>query len=348
MKQSFLNEQQLPLVIEPNGNGKTKEDLVRWLQASKDTFIQQYYKHGAILFRGFDLETPGDFESIAWEVDPRLRNDYYGTSPRNIVKGTTYIYTASELPAHYPIPQHCEMSYVTHPPISLFFYCHVEPEYGGETPICDFRKVYAGLNKEVREAFDKKGVLTVRNYSGLENKSRFNLFELKKWNEIFHTTDKAEVERQCKEQQIEFEWLPGGNLRLMHRTPASIEHPVLKDKVWVNHLQVFHPESAKFEYQHIHSRQQRGKTFFWKNFISAMVKFKSIGTKPIDQSMNALFGDGNAIPASYVEHVQEQIWNNMVIFPWKKNDIIAIDNFSTSHGRLPYEGKREILVCWSA
>jgi hypothetical protein len=37
-----------------------------------------------------------------------------------------------------------------------------------------------------------------------------------------------------------------------------------------------------------------------------------------------------------------------VIFPWRKNDVLAIDNFSTSHGRLPYEGPREILVCWSA
>ena len=49
----------------------------------------------------------------------------------------------------------------------------------------------------------------------------------------------------------------------------------------------------------------------------------------------------------YVEHLEEVIWKNMVILPWKKNDVIALDNFSTAHGRLPYEGKREILVSWS-
>jgi alpha-ketoglutarate-dependent taurine dioxygenase len=347
MKESFLNAQQLPLIIEPNGNGKSKKDLLHWMAANKDSIAQKFSKHGALLFRGFDIDTPNDFEDLALQVDPRLENGYYGTSPRNLVKGTKYVFTASELPGYYPIAQHCEMSYATNPPINIFFYCHVEPEYGGESPICNFRKVYAEMNSKIRDEFDKKGVITVRNYSGLESKSRFNLFELKKWNEIFNTTDKAEVEKQCREQQIEFEWLDGGNLRLLHRTPAAIEHPVTKEKTWFNHLQVFHPHGADVEYSYIHQHQHRGKTFFWKNFLSLMVKIKSMSTAPIDQSMNVLFGDGSPVPNSYVEHIEEVIWKNLVILPWKKNDVIAVDNFSTSHGRLPYEGKREILVSWS-
>jgi hypothetical protein len=79
-----------------------------------------------------------------------------------------------------------------------------------------------------------------------------------------------------------------------------------------------------------------------------MVAYKQRFTAPMDQSMNVLFGDGSPIPESYVAHVEEVIWKNLVIFPWKKNDVLAIDNFSTSHGRLPFEGKRNILVSWSA
>jgi alpha-ketoglutarate-dependent taurine dioxygenase len=70
--------------------------------------------------------------------------------------------------------------------------------------------------------------------------------------------------------------------------------------------------------------------------------------KAIDQPMNVLFGDGTEIPDSYVQHIEDLIWKHLVVFPWKKNDVLAIDNFSTSHGRLPYEGPREILVCWTA
>lgn len=347
MKESFINAQQLPLIIEPNGSGKSKAELLNWLNNKRADIDAKFLKHGAILFRGFEINNPNDFEDLAVTVDPKLEHSYYGTSPRNMVKGTKYVFTASELPGYYPIMQHCEMSYVKNPPVNIFFYCHVEPDYGGESPICNFRKVYAELDPKIRAEFDKKGVITVRNYSGLESKSKFNLFELKKWNEIFNTTDKAEVEKQCREQEIEFEWMDGGNLRLLHRTPAAINHPVTKDKVWFNHLQVFHPHGADVEYKYIHAHQHRTKTFFWKTFLNVMVKVKSLTTKPLDQSMNVLFGDGTAIPDSYVEHLEEVIWKNLVILPWKQNDVIAVDNFSTSHGRLPYEGKREILVSWS-
>lgn len=348
MKESFLNAQQLPLIIEPNSNGKSKPELLQWLNANKESFTKKFHQHGAVLFRGFEIDTPKDFEDVSLLVDPRLKNDYYGTSPRNIVKDTTYIFTASELPGYYPIPQHCEMTYVKHPPISIFFYCHVEPEYGGESPLCNFRKVYADLDPKIRNEFDTKEIVTVRNYSSIENTSRFNLFELKKWNEIFHTTDKEEVEKQCREQEIEFEWKETGNLRLLHRTLATIKHPQTGETVWFNHSQVFHPASAPVEYKFIHNRQHRAKTLFWKLLISAMVKIKSLTTQPIDQSMNVLFGDGTPVPDSYMEHIEETIWKNLVIIPWKKGDVIALDNFSTSHGRLPYEGKRQILVCWSA
>ena len=348
MKQSFLNEQQLPLIIEPNGNGKSKQELIQWLNGNKTTFKQQFHKHGAVLFRGFEIDSPKDFEDISLLVDPNLKNDYYGTSPRNIVKDTNYIFTASELPGHYPIPQHCEMTYVKNPPISIFFYCHVEPDYGGESPLCNFRKVYAEMNPKIREEFNKKGVLTVRNYSGLDSSSFLNIFELKKWNELFHTTNKSEVEKQCREQGMEFEWHKNDRLRILHRTPASINNPITGEAVWYNHLQVFHPASAAIEYSYIHAKQQRSKTLYWKLFLKFMVQLKNITTAPVDQSMNVLFGDGTPISTSYVEHIEELIWKNLVIIPWEKNDLIAVDNFSTSHGRLPYEGKRQILVCWSA
>jgi hypothetical protein len=347
MRESFLTGQTLPLIIQPGDDERSKAALLNSIRNDRDAFMKKFYNHGAILFRGFDIDTPKDFEDVAMLIDSRMEEGYYGTSPRNLVKGTKHVYTASELPPHYPIMQHCEMSYAKHPPVSLFFYCDVEPMYGGETPLCDFRKVYKEMDPAIREEFDRKGVITVRNYSGLDAKSMFNLFELKKWNEIFLTDDKAEVERQCREQEIEYEWLSNGNLRLQHRTPASMENPVTHEKAWFNHLQVFHPAAAAMEYQHIHHRQQRAKTFFWSVFLGAFVKVKGFTTKPIDQSMNVLFGDGTAVPDSYVKHVEDLIWRHLVIFPWRKNDMLAIDNFSVAHGRLPFEGPRNILAAWS-
>lgn len=347
MKKLFINEQQLPLIIEPDSAGRSKSELLQWIKNNQQQFSADLLKHGAVLFRGFEVLNPKDFEDLAVAVDPCLEKSYYGTSPRNVVPGTRYVYTASELPDYYPIMQHCEMSYVKHPPVNIFFYCLVEPVYGGESPICNFRKVYAELHPKIRDEFDKKGVVTVRNYSGASKKSVLNQFELKKWPEIFNTTSRDEVEKQCRDEGIAFEWRNHDHLRLLHHTPASVSHPVTGERAWFNHLQVFHPHGADTEYKYIHERQQRAKTFFWKYFLKALVKVKSLGTEPIEQSMNVLFGDYSAVPDSYVEHVQEVIWKNLVVIPWQKNAVMVLDNYSTAHGRLPYKGQRNVLVSWS-
>ena len=35
------------------------------------------------------------------------------------------------------------------------------------------------------------------------------------------------------------------------------------------------------------------------------------------------------------------------VFPWRRGDVLAIDNFAVSHGRLPDSGPREIAVAWA-
>ena len=72
MKQSFLNAQQLPLIIEPNGTGSSKQDLLQWLKNNKTELDKKFLQHGAILFRGFEINTPKDFEELAVAVDPKL------------------------------------------------------------------------------------------------------------------------------------------------------------------------------------------------------------------------------------------------------------------------------------
>ncbi len=346
MKTTTISGAQQPIVFE--SSGECFDDLINWIGSNQSDVVNQLHQAGALLFRGFPVDTPAQFERVAKAIDSELKNDYLGTSPRDKVQGTDFVFTASELPGFYPIMQHCEMSFLPNPPRKLFFFCHIEPPYGGETPICDFRKVYEQLDEKVRNDFEQKGVMTVRNYSGLGSGSKFNLFELKKWNQMFLTDDKKEVEKKCAENGIEFEWKANDSLRLINKTPAVITHPQSGRKTWFNHTQVFHISASAYEYKHIHARQQRLKTLFYSLFTAAIIPFKKFTNSPDEQSMNMKFGDGTVIPDEYVKHIEEVIWKNMVIFRWKKGDVLAIDNFCTSHGRLPYEGPREILVSWSA
>lgn len=346
MKETYFSEgATLPLVVMPENGEHELNKLVEWIYENKSGIENQLTRSGAVLFRGFRIDTPRDFEAVAKAVDPDLKDDYLGTSPRD--KKTDFVFSASELPPHYPIMQHCEMSFLPSAPRRLFFYCHSEPDYGGETPICDFRKVYNDLDPKIRREFEEKGVRHIRNYSAPEDKSK-SAFQLKRWDELFGTTDRSVVERKCAEHDMQCEWKSNNGLRLINRNPAVRIHPVTGEKVWYNHTQVFHVSAAAEEYHRIHQRQKRWETFKTSMLLELMTWYKKLSKDPNEQSMHVTFGDGSPIPDDYVEHLEEVIWKNMVINPWKRGDVICIDNFSTSHGRLPYYGPREVMVCWTS
>ena len=60
------------------------------------------------------------------------------------------------------------MSQLPAPPRKVFFCCLDPPtSFGGETSLCDFRKVYKGMDPEVRNKFEEKGVILLNNPIGL-------------------------------------------------------------------------------------------------------------------------------------------------------------------------------------
>lgn len=341
----FSENTKLPLVITPQNGESGRNELINWIASNKSQIEEKLTESGAVLFRGFDIQTPEDFENVAKAIDNDLKDDYMGTSPRD--KKSGFVFSASELPPHYPIMQHCEMSFLPAAPRRLFFYCHIEPEYGGETPICDFRKVYQELDPKIRAEFEQKGVKHIRNYSSPDHKGTSG-FQLKSWLDMFHTTDKSVIEKKCAENDIICEWKEYDGLRLINKNDATKIHPRTGEKVWFNHTQVFHVSAAAAEYHKIHKRQKRWETFKYSMLLELMTWYKKLTKNPNEQSMHVTFGDDSPIPDEYVEHIEDVIWKNMVIESWKKGDIICIDNFSTSHGRLPYYGPREIMVCWTS
>ena len=346
MNFSYFSEQsKLPLLITPENGNNAKQQLIDWIAANKTTVEEKLTESGAVLFRGFDIRSAQDFEDVARAVDTDLKDDYMGTSPRD--KKSDYAFSASELPGHYPIMQHCEMSFLPSAPRRLFFYCHIEPQYGGETPICDFRKVYQDLDPKIKDEFERKGVKHIRNYASPNEKSRSG-FQLKSWKDLFHTTDKKTIEKKCADNEIICEWKPNDGLRMINKNAGIKTHPITHEKVWFNHTQVFHVSAAADEYHRINKRQKRWETFKWSILLEMMTWYKKWTKDPNEQSMHVTFGDDSQIPDEYVEHIQDVIWKHLGIQPWKKGDVICIDNFSTSHGRLPYFGPREIMVCWTS
>lgn len=321
------------------------DELVALFRKEREAVDKTLHQYGALLLRGSASRSPQDFERIASSLTKGLKNDYLGTSPRNAV--TQFVHNASELPAFYPIPQHCEMSFVKRPPERLLFSCHIAPNApGGETPIADFRRMLDDLDPEVRAKFERLGVRIVRNYRSSSARAS-GPFQLKPWDALFGTADREEIERICGENEFSVQWLEGDRLRLIHFQEATRAHPVDGRPVWFNHSQVFHPSQAKGEYRRIAERYDRLRMRGLALVASTLSAMERAFHGEDGIAMNCTYGDGSPITFAEMEAVRDAIWKNMRIVPWERGDILLIDNFRVAHGRMPYRGPRQIHVAWS-
>lgn len=341
----YRTQGQLPLVVHADGNAGV-EGLVGWLTDQASDVSAQLTRHGAILLRGFDVANPIDFERIARTIDDGLQNEYMGISPRNSL--TDYVFTASEIPSLFPIPEHNEMSFIADPPRRLFFWCETEPAAGtGETPLVDMRRVHQDLDGEVRERFEKRGVRIVRNYRAPGKKRPWDLTQLKSWVDMFQTTDRAIVEEKCARERFTPVWGDDDSLKLISSQPAVKSHPKTGEMVWFNHAAVFHTSNGDGELRRIFQMRPSVPSFLgWmggKGYTAAQRRFRNSEDLP----MHCTYGDGTIIPDSDMEAVRDAVWKNLVITPWKNGDVLVIDNDSTGHGRMPFYGPRMIAVAWA-
>ena len=303
--------------------------------------------HGALFFRGFAVDTGAKVEALARELAAAdglpLQDFYMGTSPRENV--TNYVFSASELPEFYPIPQHCEMSFVAKPPLRLFFAALNAPgEEGGETPLCDMAAVWNDLPADVRDAFASKGLKILRWYAAPGQK--LDPWQLKPWPDMFKTTNRSEVEAISAKEGFACQWQDDGALTLVSTQPAMVAHETSGVPVWFNHSQVFHLTAAPIELKQIAKRRPDLRAVGSWLYAEWMVQRKK--RQPDDrQPMHCTFADGTAIPRSMLQAVSDAIWRNQVAIPWQTGDFVAIDNRRVSHGRLPYRGPRTIVVAWA-
>lgn len=332
-----------PLEVAPAGDADLGH-LCDWLRDRPDWVQEQLVEHGALRFRGFPVDGPEAFERLARAVDGDLKNEYLGTSPRDAL--TDHVFNASELPDYYPIPQHCEMSFCAVPPRRVFFCCLTPPAEGsGETPLADFRAVWRDLDPGVRERFQRGGLRHVRNYAG-PGAGAGDPTQLKPWPDMFGTTDHEAVEATCRREGFDPVWREGDALRLVSTQPVTRDHPVTGETAWHNHLTTFHVSTALGEYERIvrlrPSERHRGLLAMARELDQRLRD-----APPEERGMHTTRLDGSEIPEEDVDHVRDVVWRHMAVEPWRRGDVVAIDNHSTSHGRLPYEGARHIAVCWA-
>ncbi len=303
----------LPLVVEPTED-RSLSFLLDWLNNNRATFDEWLLKHGALLFRGFEIETPEEFRSVARTIEPQLVGYVEGDSPRERVSES--IYTSTQYPQEYEIALHNELSYAHKWPRKVFFFCVTPPQQKGETPIVDCREIFQAVKPDIREQFTGKKIKYIHNLHG-----GFGMG--KAWQDCFETEDKTEVEEYLREGGVEFIWKDDGGLRVSQVREATITHPHTGEQVWFNQADIWHPSMIDAE---------------TLEALSDMC----IGTE--DLPHNSFYGDGSDIDPDDLRYVRALMRERAVYFPWRKSDLLVVDNVLVAHGRNSFEGERQILV----
>ncbi len=297
----------LPLCVEPVGRA---DDLAAWAIDNRAFVEAKLALHGSILFRGFAVNTAAEFETFARSVSRELLAENGEHVP---VAGMQFVQTPVFYAPDRKLLWHNENSFNQWFPTKLAFCCMQPAETGGETPLADSRVVLERIPRPVREEFIEKGVMYIRNYSvgpGLD------------WRVVFRTDDHREVERLCRENCMDFEWLPDDRLRTRSARPAIIRHPRTEALSWFNQVQHWHMSCL----------DEATRVAITETFA------------PDDVPRTCCFGDGSPIADEAMATILAAYDSIEVTFPWQTGDVMLLDNVLVAHGRNPYRGERRLLV----
>lgn len=297
----------LPLVVQP---ADTRIDPVEWAVSARASIETMLCRHGALLLRGFDIDSVARFEAFAEALSPGLYGKY-GDLPKK--EGGNNIYHSTPYPERDMILYHNESAHLDRWPRKQFFFCEQPASEGGATPLVDIRQLLARLPAELVERFERHGLTYVRTFQpGLDLS----------WQTFFHTDSRDEVEAGCRAAGAAFDWLDGKTFQMRTACPAVIRHPVTGERGFFNQVQLHHPYCLGDEMR------------------EDLIDLCGIDGLP----RNVCFGDGTPIPDDVMETLGALYEACAVRFTWRKGDVVMLDNMLVAHARDPYTPPRQIAV----
>ncbi|CAI9114217.1 OLC1v1014881C1 [Oldenlandia corymbosa var. corymbosa] len=303
-----------PGVLSPGNNNSSDgiaslSSLEFAIKEQKPWIESVLYQSGAILFRGFPLNSASDFnnfvEAFGFEELPYVG----GAAPRTNVVGR--VFTANESPPDQKIPFHHEMAQVPEYPSKLFFFCEVVPATGGETPIVLSHIVYERMKEKYPEFVDKleeHGLIYTR-VLGEDDDPSSPIG--RGWISTFLTKDKSVAEERAAKLGMKLEWTEDGVKTIMGPIPAIKFEDKRRRKVWFNSM------------------------------VAAYTGWKDARNDPVKA---VTFGDGTPLPSHIIYDCLRILEEESVAIPWQKGDVLLIDNLAVLHARKPFDPPRRILA----
>lgn len=349
-------ETEMPLVFEAKERTDVKF-LQDFLKNNSEDLMKDVAKYGALLFRGFDIQSDSDFEKAILSI-----NDLQGISEafmaeqgrervgdlKYVLHTNTIFKTGGTL---YLGGFHSENYYNPDVPGFISFCCLKPSVAGGETGLINMEKVYGHLNEELKKKLEDRACLVGKwLVSDVANRYKISVEAL---------------EEVCRQFDLPIVGEGGDRLILMHK-PNVFLHPVTQKKAL--QINFFSLPTLDRVLRKSFLEDYQGKTWFWHRFVWKLPHsiFKAIenafvfvatllhspkeqlkiaaSKKKTQKAFEKLAEKFAKVSACFSEKDIDQLSGLMRNFYcstlWKKGDILLVDNRKVAHAGMPGAGPR--------
>ncbi|HAF88115.1 MAG: hypothetical protein CMF38_01110 [Legionellaceae bacterium] len=353
------DETAMPLVIEALKH-QNLDFLQQFLANNEASLLADIAHYGAILLRGFKIQSDTDFESAITAL-PHFKpiseafmaeeGRIHAPKCRYVLHTNAVYKTGGTL---YLGGFHSENYYSTDVPAFIAFCCLKPSAQGGETGLVNMEKVYKKLDKTLREKLESQ------------------TFYVTKWllSEVANRYDLPvkDVETIC--QQFGVPIVGDKHKWAMLYKPNVLIHPVTQQKSL--HINLFELPTLNEALRRIFSKDYQGRAWFWHRLVwrlptSAFKVIERIyialasfcyspknSLKILANKMKAYWvknpqGDtpelaetkvGSCFDNAQIEELAQLIRQYYVSCLWQQGDILIVDNRKVMHAGMPGLGPR--------
>lgn len=291
--------------------------IQQWVHNNLNTFEEELARSGALLFRGFPIDSAESFDTFSQSFG--YPSFTYQESLSNAVRinYTERVFTANEAPKDVEIYLHHEMAQTPISPEKLFFFCKTAALHGGATPLCRSDQLFSALRKSEPKLAEKFKNLGLRYTTTMPAADDHESGQGRSWCSTLSADTVQQAEQKLRLLGYSWNWLDDGSLQAIT--------PMLPAVLTLDN----------------------GIDVFYNQLIAAYLGWNGVKQDP---SSAIKFGDGSAIPVSILETIVELSKDFTYDINWQDGDVALVDNKMTMHGRRPFSGdrKRQVLVALAA
>lgn len=351
-------ETEMPLVLEAKEHTDL-QFLQNFLKINSEHLMEDVAKYGALLFRGFDIQSDHDFENSILNIEGLhgISEAFMSEPGRERVDPLKYVLHTNTIfktgGTLYLGGFHSENYYIPDVPGFLAFCCLKPSLLGGETGLINMEKVYEQLD----DALKKK----------LENSAYF----VEKWlvtdvADRYHVSTKT-VEKICHQFDLPIVGKGKNKLILMYK-PSVFLHPITQKKAL--QINLFSLPTLDRALRKCFLEDYQGNSWFWHRFVwtlpPALFKaaenvFMFVATllhspkelfqitvskwntnkafQEIDEQcikVDACFSEADI---HHLAHLMRKFYCSTL---WQKGDVLLVDNKKVIHAGMPGSGPRLI------